>query len=576
MALLFSSCRDDIIEIITIDDADLATILSNYHPEVRMVDASVVIFVTDENGSPIDDAILSIGTNTGQSDEYGHFTINDISLNALGAVIHIEKAGYHNSSRRFRIEAGETSIVRVQLIEKEFLYSFDAAAGGIVDLPSGTFLLFEGLSIVDAMDNQYLGEVKVAFEWLDPDRSETALLRPGSMDGVNSSSQEVALFDHGTIAVSLEGTSGQPLNLKDGKVAEVRMPVPTSLRANAPGIIPLWFYYDVLGIWIMQGKAEKQGDFYVGEVAHFSFWNCALGNNGIHLDARILKNSGDPALHQYVTIWSPLYGTTGAYTIWNGVVNGNVPANSDLILHAFNNCDEVIHSYSFTTTNSNIDLGDITLPQFDNINSTIVQGQLIDCSGEAIENGLLIVELDGETDYLYIDGSPFEFAFSMCDGNEEISFIGVDRSNYHQSEQLTLPAYSSTNLEEILVCDLELEYYIEITISGHNYIWPWPWLHVEQEVDTWINGSVGSGAMILDFEGLQAGDYSNANTLFFLSTAEYPINEIEVIGGTFSNFIVTSYGSSGQSCSGTFSGMLTDLNNGQVYEAFGSFNVLIP
>jgi len=62
------------------------------------------------------------------------------------------------------------------------------------------------------------------------------------------------------------------------KKATITMPLSGLLSAAPPTSIPLWYFNESNGLWKQDGTATKTGNTYVGEVSHFSWWNCDLPN----------------------------------------------------------------------------------------------------------------------------------------------------------------------------------------------------------------------------------------------------------------------------------------------------------
>ena len=56
--------------------------------------------------------------------------LNDVSLDAKGTVVKVEKAGYFNGSRRFFAVEDQENRIKIQMLTKSFDYDFDATDGG--------------------------------------------------------------------------------------------------------------------------------------------------------------------------------------------------------------------------------------------------------------------------------------------------------------------------------------------------------------------------------------------------------------------------------------------------------------
>jgi hypothetical protein len=97
---------------------------------------------------------------------------------------------------------------------------------------------------------------------------------PGDLVGLNENNERGALGSLGMVAVELVSASGDPLQVKEGKKVTMKVNVPAAMLATAPATIPMWYFDEARGYWTREGSAELQGNQYVTEVPHFSFWNC--------------------------------------------------------------------------------------------------------------------------------------------------------------------------------------------------------------------------------------------------------------------------------------------------------------
>ena len=129
---------------------------------------------------------------------------------------------------------------------------------------------------------------------------------------------------------------------------------------------------------------------YVGEVSHFSFWNCDAPFPLIELDLRLVDEEGFPVANHQVSITPPSGWSGYGYSGQDGEVSGKIPANKELILSVYNRCAEVIYTQTIGPFAANTSLGDITLTGL-GVNSTTVKGNLLNCAGRPVTNGLVIV-----------------------------------------------------------------------------------------------------------------------------------------------------------------------------------------
>ena len=581
--LIFSSCLNDIEDVVSTQERPDPAILENYNPIIRLVSGSLVGFVQDQNGDPVTDADISLGTLTTNTDEFGHFFFNDVSLNARGSLVQITKAGYFDGSRRFFPLDGEKSYIKIELIDKIFSNSFNAQAGSTISLPGGASVQFAGGSISKNNGEAYDGNVRMAASWLNPSMASTLNRMPGSLQGVDEFNLEVALGTYGMLAVELEGSGGEALNLAEGTTATLTMPVPAALQASAPDEIPLWSYYEPLGIWVKEGTATLTGGSYVGEVSHFSFWNCDAPFPLIEFEAQFIDADGNPLInHQINILYSGSYTGSG-WTDYNGFVSGLIPANADLEIQVLNICHEVVFTMPIGPFSDDVSLGQITVPDGTGVNSTIITGELLNCDGQPVLEGIVLAEYLGQTVYHYTDGSPFELTLTSCSGLTEVVVTGIDLTDLTQSDPMVVNPNLQTDLGQISVCDQQLQNYIELTVDGVTALYTNPTV----QTDTFNNDTTATGYtniqafaqqtgggeyyIYFGFEGTTMGSYGgDANYIEIIQ--DYGL-EWQFQGGQFENLVVTAYGEPGEAIIGTFSGLLT-TPSGPTANVSGSFSVI--
>lgn len=137
--------------------------------------------------------------------------------------------------------------------------------GARVILPAG--------ALVDANQQPVQGQVRVQFATLNPARRSL----PGDYRAVTTTNAPVEMLSYGALYAQFRDNAGQPLNLRSGTAAEIRVPVPVEQQGSAAPSIPVWSYDESRGLWVEEGKATlqstPQGPMYVGKTTHFSTIN---------------------------------------------------------------------------------------------------------------------------------------------------------------------------------------------------------------------------------------------------------------------------------------------------------------
>jgi hypothetical protein len=568
----FVACRKDVDEVTTEETNYVPPILEKWEQPVAPVTGTLIVFVTNEAGAPVPDATVKLGNQTLTTDPYGHAFFRDANMNAEGTFIKVENSAYFTGSRRFFPVDGAETRVRVELIAKQFDQSFGSQLGGVVEVPGGASITFPENSIRKANGAPHSGAVFVAARWLDPTNPRTLDRMPGNLQGINSQGTEVVMATYGMVVAELQDVDGNPLNILEGKTATIKMPVPTSQLANAPGEIPLWSYYEDYGVWAEEGKATLQNGFYVGEVSHFSFWNCDYPYPLVNFTATFVDENGDPLVNYWVTLTLSNGSAGSGYTDSNGTTSGKVPKEEAFTLNVHDQCGNVIYSVPVGPFADDVNIGQIVVPN-SSLSTTTLIGQLLDCSYQPITNGLAIFQFDGQTVYEYTTTGSFNMTFLACSSSSDITVTVVDLDALLQSNPVIVPAGSTTDLGDISVCDVPLENFIRLKIDGVTRIYP---ITAKMDSSPFANGtefnyyydlSPNGNFVYISFEiaGQSVGSYGGAtgNFLYNYDDFQNAMNFQQVSNGfqSFDFFEVTEYGPNiGDKIKGNFSGtMINDF-----------------
>ncbi|MFT5264035.1 MAG: hypothetical protein ACI8YQ_002779 [Polaribacter sp.] len=558
--LIFSSCRKDTNDEM-VDPSTPDPTIENYEPKVETITGDITGYIIDENGEPVIAANVTLDGNNTTTDDYGHFFFKGESLNKLGTLVKVQKEGYFKGSRRFFPKASQDNRVKIQLLTKSFDESFNTADGGTITMGNGASVDFSANSIRTEAGAAYSGTVKVATKWMDPSLTATLDQMPGNLQGLNADVEEMTLATYGMIAVELEGENGEALNIANNMTATISMPVPADMLNAAPSEIPLWSYNEEYGLWVEESTATLQNGAYVGEVSHFSFWNCDLPFEYVNLDLTLIDDNGNPLSNYLVTLTAgagtnaPMTSGSG-WTDANGSVSGAIPANEELTLEVIGICGEVL----FTTTVGpySADATETITTSGSTVNATTITGTLVDCDGNDITNGLIIATFNGQTVYHYISAN-FSYTFTTCGGAGDVTVTGIDLDALEQGAEVTAPANATTDLGNLSTCGSPVLSGLTVSVDGVEKIY----LAVNVNTNASFNYiSVDFGGMSNDyiyfaFEGGDVGDYSNNNFLEGIFDSTMGWGFFNNTG--FDTFIVTQYDTQ---LMGTASGMFTNSVTG--------------
>ena len=531
------------------------------------VQGTVTGKVVDNNNNAVAGATVKAGSNSATTDNRGLFRFNNIELDKYSAVITVEKTGFFKGYRVFSASANNTNFVKLKLIPKTLIGNIDAAAGGNVTLADNSRITLPASGVVVKSTNQsYSGSVKVYAAVIDPTSADIAQIVPGSFQGTDANNYRVTLQSFGMLAVELEGNSGEQLQIASGKTAKLRFTIPASLRSTAPAAIPLWSVNETTGLWKQEGNATKGGDYYEGDVSHFSFWNCDVSSQTVFLEMTI-KTAEGPLSHVLVKLTRPNGSSSYGYTDSSGHVGGQVPKNEALTLEILNTCNQAIYTQNVGPFTTNTNLGNITvtLPL---INTLLITGSAVNCSNQPVTNGNVVVYFEGHLYSRPITNGNFSFSVTRCSNSAStIEVTAVDNvANQQNSSPWTGSASTGTvNTGIITACGLSTFSFIDYVVDGTNYSLNTS--NIGDSISTYANSGTQVSTAVFAFR------VSNMNMNINFMTqgtgvGTFPLNYLAV--NQFDTLIAlvapfninfTTYGAPGQFIEGNFAGQFRDINN---------------
>lgn len=419
--------------------------------------------VLSTDGSPVSGATVTIGTSTVQTNSKGLFVIKNADVKENFAYVKTTKAGFVNGSRTMVPTSGSNKI-NIMMIPATNTSTIASGATATVSLPNGTKVKFDG-SFKDASGNAYSGNVNVAMFHLKPSDQYLNELMPGSLLATNTAGNARIMETFGMLHVQLTGASGQNLQIASGHTAEMTVAIDATQTSVAPATLPLWTFNETTGIWQEEGFVTKVGNNYVGNVSHFSWWNCDAPFNQCILNVHVQNSAAQPLTNVKIQILRQNQASTSATTDGNGNASGIIPAGENLTLKILDACNNVILTNNIGpfANNSTNTLPAITIAQ--SLSNTVtITGTLKDCSGNNVTNGLAYLSYPSNSNYFasystaVINGS-FSFNVLSCAASQQLTFLGSDFTNLQTTGNINFTATApTTNLGNLTVCTATTEF----------------------------------------------------------------------------------------------------------------------
>ena len=550
------------------------------------VSSSVSGFVTDENDAEVNDAVVTIGSITTVTDKYGFFEIENVQVVKEAAFVTVARRGYFKAIKTYLATDGKSAFFRIKLIPKINAGNIDAAIGGNVALTNGLIISLPSNAVINATTNAaYTGQVNVAAHWIDPTSSDLNRTMPGDLRGLDTAGSLKLLTTYGMAAVELTGTGGELLQIAPGKKATLTISLPLTLSASAPSSIPLWYFDEAMGLWKEQGIAVKSGDKYVGEVGHFSYWNCDVPNKYVRFNCTVTNAKGVPIQNALVKVSvvsnTPTISGYG-YTDSSGYTSGAIPANSSLLLEIFGeyNCLTGLLAKNFSTTTANVSLGSIVIPA--NYSATIT-GNVNDCNNAGVTNGFVLMRKDGMNFYKQLGKTgTFNFTTTLCSNAAPATFVGNDRATMKASNALPVTLIPGDNaIGALIACAISTLQFINYSINGTNYSFTAPADSLFQYakpqntppsifINAFALNSNNTQNVVIFF--LQTGIAANSLQKLFTFTCPQIANPSTILNPI--DIKITEYGAIGQFIAGNFTGTVTGPSPGNItYNVTCTFRV---
>lgn len=430
LMLAFAACeKDSTTEIVTFTQTTLSgeTVTANFYGQL-----------TNDQGLVVEGAEVRIANKQTTTDQEGLWSIDDATVVKDQAFIQFAAADHHRGSRTLLVEAGEKYEIDVEMLQFNGGVSIDAATGGTatvagtnasVSFPAGAFAKTDG--------TPYTGTVRVEAAYLDPNSPTIGDRMPGDLRATTSTGDSRLLISYGMMSVELFDDAGNELQLADGQRATLTLPVEGEAANTAPQTIPLWYFDEASAQWLEEGTATLQNGSYVGEVSHFTFWNCDIPTEYIRLCGTVVFQTeadnvdSTAAANLQLIIESTNWGTGYGYTDENGQFCGIVPANETLTLIVRGDCNEPLYTLTIGPFASDTDLGTIIVPQSQNLLTTV--SGTASCNGVPLTSGAVRVYQGGSlvsTTTVETDGS-FTTDYISCNSSD----ITVRVINYATLEE---------------------------------------------------------------------------------------------------------------------------------------------
>ena len=436
-------------------------------PPVITIQTSVAGLVTDLDGVAIKGATLKMGNAQTTSDENGYFGLQG-SVDSKNAIIKVEMFGYFDSWHSFHPFEDDLAKTQIRLTPRNNPMNVSAADGGEITFEN-VKINFEAGSFIDEDGNVYSGNVSVFAKYLDPTDPNLNEIMPGNLTAFNATGGLRLLETFGMVNVELEGESGQKLQIN--KPATLEMPVPSSILANAPNEIPLWYFDTEKERWQEEGSATLEGGKYVGTVRHFTFWNCDVPMDFVEITGQVLVGSQTPIMTVCLTRLDNNDQRCTKTSTTKGLFGGKVPKNEEFLLEIISPCGNVVHSENVGPFSDDTFIGPFTVTV--NLDLATIHGSVVDCDGNAVSDGYVLGVWGNNQSGIFqlnASGNFSETVFSC--GASDISLTASDLGNLKKGDPAIFNMSPDVDAGTLEACENDITEGVLIEYNGDSYFIP--------------------------------------------------------------------------------------------------------
>ncbi|WP_179320167.1 hypothetical protein [Winogradskyella helgolandensis] len=531
-SVLFTSCEKEEGFNDTSSDSD--------HNDIGVIDQGASIQrdfmgkIIDESSMPLSDVSVVIGSKVATTDANGIFMIKNASVNERQAYVTAEKAGFIIGLKTVVPTEG-ISNVRIMLVAKNLTGSVSSGTNSEVSLGNGAKVKFDG-AFKDEDGNAYSGNVDVYMYHLDPAHANVYDVMPGNLQAINNDDDEQLLETYGMLNVELKGDSGQKLNIADGHLAEIHMPLDPAQSGVAPSTIPLWHFDEVNGYWVEDGEADLIGGVYIGDVSHFSWWNCDAPFPTVSFCLNVVDDVNVPISNVKVSLGRagevyPRYGFSNA----NGEICGLIPTNETITLTAYDQCGAVVFSTLIGPFSTDTNYGDIVLS---GTVTEVISGNLVNCSNANVTDGYVNLTYGNQEALAEVTSGAFAMNIIKCASINTFSLEGVDYDAFQSTTVLPFNL-STPNVGSIMACSTVTEFIsVQVDSDPAEYLLMGLYAYQEGPVGGMfiVSGQSEDGSIGVGGDTTTPGTYTTPDFWVQSSMLDMDYNAPDTLQFTISNF----------------------------------------
>lgn len=401
--------------------------------------------VTSNTNAPISGVEVRVGTLVTYTNTKGEFFFDKVPARTR-LVVAFRNDQWAPTQKIIVVPKDHAGYLEASMQPVGATQNINASTGGTIT-HNGMKVVFPANAFVDASGKPFTGTAQVRGTYFDPTSAAFTRCFPGDFEGVRTNGATTAIESYGFINVEIVA-AGAPLQLASGVRATITVPVPAAIAGRAPATIPLWYFDETKGQWIEEGSATLTGGAYIGQVAHFTSWNCDQPTQTSWLEGHVLDGNGNPL--SFATVQTTGVDYTGASRVQTDDVGYfKIPVKSSAtakVWASYYIVSGTSQDVQTPATGQTLNIGNLTV-NVDTTQFCIITGRLVDNGNLPVANVHLTLKdaQDKQVDYGYSnkDGR-FKF-FGEAGKSYSIEVVlYIDSSKTPVTVPVTCPAVPGT------------------------------------------------------------------------------------------------------------------------------------
>lgn len=249
--------------------------------------------ISDAAGNPMDSATVKIAfmDTTFYTNAIGEVVFDGFP-SGFPVMIEVAKEGFVSEFYKMNVQQeARQAYFELSLIPREPAIVLDEVAlGGSVVGKDGTKVTLPIEGLIHADGTIATGPVDIYITPVNISDDNVLGAFPGDFNGITFEGEAPLIMSYGTADLNFI-QNGEKLQLAAGKSATIELPFYVENNEFGEPLeegdeVPLWSYDEASGNWIVEGKGvvsasadSPTGLVLVGEVNHFSWWNCDVAPN---------------------------------------------------------------------------------------------------------------------------------------------------------------------------------------------------------------------------------------------------------------------------------------------------------